>query len=189
MKKAASLLLLALLTPTLQGCFPVVAAGVGAGTLMASDRRTSGAYIEDESIENKSVSLVKKEYDKSVHVNITSFNRHVLLTGEVPTEAAKADIGRLAASVENVRGITNELTVGMQSSVSARSNDALITSNVKTRFIGDNRFHANDVKVITEANVVYLMGLVYRKEGDAAAEIASESKGVDRVVKVFEYMD
>lgn len=183
-----SLLALALLG-ALQGCVaPVI---VGAGALMVADRRTSGAYVEDEAIENKALNEILTKYKKNqnIHINVTSYNRHALLTGEVPDEAIKADIGRIVANQQNVKGSTNELTISGLSSLTSRSSDAIITSNVKARFVGSQAFHANHVKVITENGTVFLMGLVCQPEADAATEIASTTGGAQRVVKVFEYIE
>lgn len=184
-----TLLLLALLTGALQGCFPVVAAGVGAGALMANDRRTSGAYIEDEAIENKALTRISAQYKDRVHVNVTSFNRNVLISGEAPDEATKAGIGRIVAGIENVRNMNNELAISGVSSLTSRSSDALITSNVKFRFVNAKRFEADHVKVVTENGRVFLMGIVTRAEADAATELASTTSGVQHVVRLFEYLD
>ncbi|HEX5364020.1 MAG TPA: BON domain-containing protein [Gallionella sp.] len=183
-----SLLLLALLAGSLQGCFPVIAAGVGTGVSMAQDRRTSGAYIEDEAIEDKAVDRIGKRYKDGVHVNVTSFNRTVLVTGEVLSESAKAEIGKLVGGIENVRNVTNELAVSGVSSLTSRSSDSLVTSNVKIRFMRDKRFNAEHVKVVTENGTVYLMGIVTRAEADMATEIASTTSGVMRVTRLFEYL-
>jgi osmotically-inducible protein OsmY len=174
--------------PLLQGCFPIVATGVGAGAAMVSDRRSSGAYVEDEAIEWKVSSRIRERFGDAVHVNVTSYNRIVLLTGETPSEAIRSELGGVASGVENVRGIVNEVAVGGNSTLSARANDTLITSNVKARFVDAQRFAAHVVKVVSEANVVFLLGLVTRAEGDEAAQIASTSKGVRKVVRVFEYI-
>lgn len=187
--RIAGLLLILLVSGLMQGCFPVVAAGVGTGTMMAQDRRTSGAYVEDLAIQTKMFERIMKEYKDDVHTNVNSFNRTVLITGEVPNEAVKKEIGRLVSSIENVRGINNELTISGVSSMTSRSNDSLITSNVKLRFVNDPRFSANHVKVVTENGNVYLMGIVKREEAAAAADVAGTTKGVQRVVKVFEYLD
>lgn len=184
-----TILLILMFSASLQGCFPVVAAGAGAGVLMAQDRRTSGAYVEDEAIEAKSFDRIGKQFKDSVHVNVTSFNRSALITGEVPNAEAKAQVERIVANILNVVKTHNELVIAGNSSLTARSNDALITSNVKLRFIGDKRFSANHIKVTTERGVVYLMGIVNRAEGRAAAEVASGSKGVSSVVELFEYVD
>lgn len=184
-----SLLLLVLVSGSLQGCFPVVAAGVGTGIMMAQDRRTSGTYIEDEAIEDKATGIIDKQYKNTVHVNVTSFNRNVLISGEVPSEAVKTEIGKLVSGVENVRNLNNELVVSGISSLTSRGSDSLITSNVKLRFVNDKRFSADHVKVITENGTVFLMGIVKRAEADAATEVASTTGGVQHVVKLFEYLD
>lgn len=184
-----NILFVLLLSASLQGCFPVVAAGAGAGALMAQDRRTSGAYVEDEAIETKAFDRIGKQFKDTVHVNVTSYNRNVLITGEVPDETAKAQVERIVANILNVGKIYNELTVAGLSSLASRSNDSLITSNVKVRFVSDKRFSANSVKVVTENGTVYLMGIVNHAEAQAAAEVASGSKGVSRVVELFEYVE
>ncbi len=174
--------------PLLQGCFPVVATGVSAGAAMVADRRTSGAYVEDESIEWKVASRIRERFGDAVHVNVTSYNRNVLLTGEASNDTVRSQLDSIVAGVENVRGVINEVAVGPNSTLTARGNDALITSNVKARFLDARRFAAHNVKVVTEANVVFLLGIVTRAEADAAAEIARTSKGVSKVVRVFEYV-
>jgi osmotically-inducible protein OsmY len=174
--------------PLLQGCFPVVATGVGAGAMMIADRRSSGTYVEDEGIEWKAAGRLREQFGTINHINVTSYNRNVLLTGEVQNETVRAEAERIIAGVENVRGIINELAIGPASSMSARANDGLITSNVKARFVDGQTFSANHIKVITEANVVFLMGLVTRAEADAASNIASTSQGVRKVVRVFDYI-
>jgi osmotically-inducible protein OsmY len=180
------LLALALLAPLLQACFPLAVTGVGAAALMATDRRTTGIYVEDENIEWKIVAAVKEE-GTGGHVNATSFNRRVLLTGEVPTEAVRKRLEERVKALPNVREVVNELQVAGASSVASRGNDALITSNVKARMVNHPNFYPNHVKVVTEAGVVYLLGLVTQQEADAAVEVARTTSGVARVVKVFEY--
>jgi len=188
--RIVSLLLLTLLTGALQGCFPVVATGVGAGALMIADRRSSGAYIDDEAIEIKASDRIGKKYkdNKSVHVNVTSFNRNVLLSGEVPNDSVKSDIADMVKTVDNVRNVSNELAVAGVSSLTSRSSDTLITSDVKLRFAQDKRFDANHVKVVTENGTVFLMGLVCEPEATAATALASTTGGVQRVVHLFEYI-
>jgi osmotically-inducible protein OsmY len=182
-------LILVAVLGSLQGCFPVIAAGVGTGALMAADRRTTGTYIEDEGIEDKATNLIGIKYKDTVHVNVTSFNRHVLVTGETPNEETKTDIAKIIASVANVKAVSNELVVSGKTGLTSRSSDTIITGDVKMRFINNKIFQPDHVKVITENGVVFLMGLVYHKEADAATEIASTTSGVQRVVKVFEYLD
>lgn len=184
-----SLLLLVLVSGSLQGCFPVVAAGVGTGAMMAQDRRTSGAYVEDQAIELKAGERIGKQFTSNVHVNVTSYNRNVLISGEASTEAVKAEIGKIVSSVENVRSVNNELTISGITSLTSRGSDSLITSNLKLRFVNNNRFNAEHVKVVTENGTVFLMGIVKHAEADAATEDASTTSGVQRVVKMFEYLD
>jgi osmotically-inducible protein OsmY len=183
-------LLMAIVLGAMQGCFPIVATGIGAGALLSSDRRTAGIIIEDQNIENKALGQITAQYNDTVHVNVTSFNRRVLITGQVPNETVKADIGKIVSSLTNVKAVNNELQISALADLSWRSNDALITSNVKLRFINNSReFQADHVKVVTENSSVFLMGLVYHKEAEAAADIASTSRSVERVVKMFEYLD
>ena len=174
----------------LSGCVPlVVGAGVVAGATVATDRRTTGTQVDDEVIEDKaSLAIQEKFKGDAFHINVTSYNGIVLLTGEVPAEQAKADIEQTVRSNPKVRAIQNELVVGPATDLGSRSNDTLITSKVKARFVESNKFQINHVKVVTERGVVYLMGIVTHQEGDAAAQIASTTEGVQRVVKVFEYI-
>jgi len=178
----------AAILPVLQGCFPLVAGGVGAGAVMVADRRTSGSYVEDEGIEWRGSSALRDRLGDAVHVNVTSFNRNVLLTGEAPTEGHRAEAERVISQVSNVRGITNEIQVSGIASLTSRSNDAVITSKVKARFVDAGTFGANHVKVVTEASTVYLLGLVTRREADAATQVARTTSGVRKVVRVFEYI-
>jgi osmotically-inducible protein OsmY len=185
------LLAMLLITPFLIGCLPMFAIGTaaGTGTYISEDRRTSGMFIEDEGIELKSARRIHQQYGDSVHINITSFNRIVLLTGEVPTAAAKADIEKLIMGVDNVRRIHNELAVAGNSSLASRSNDVLITSKVKARFLAERKFQINHVKIVTENGIVYLLGMVTHQEAENAAKISSSTAGVRKVVKVFEYLN
>lgn len=183
-----SLLLLALAggLSTLPACVPLVAGGVGAGVLMATDRRSSGTYIEDEGIELKAVNRVSEKFGDRVHLNVTSFNRKALLTGEAPSQEIKDEVERLALAVPNIQGVSNELRVAAPSSFSDRSNDTWITSKVKGRFVDANRFAPNHVKVTTEAGTVYLLGIVTQREANAAVEVARTTAGVRKVVSIFE---
>ncbi|MFI4922124.1 MAG: BON domain-containing protein [Burkholderiales bacterium] len=184
---------LALIIAALQGCVAVVATtAAGGGVLVAEDRRTNSAMVEDESIELKAQSRITenfKQYSNTIHVNVTSYDHNVLITGEVPSEEVKSGIEKTVKDIQNVRSITNELVVAEPTSWGSRSNDTLITSNVKSRFIEARKFQANWVKVVTENKVVYLMGIVNHTEADDAAKIASTTSGVEKVVKVFEYTD
>jgi osmotically-inducible protein OsmY len=179
----------ALAALSLGGCVPVmVAGGVAVTASVATDRRTTGTQLDDEVIEDKTSLTIQQRFKGDFHVNVTSYNGIVLLTGEVPTEQAKADIEQLVRSTPKVRAVQDELVVGPWTDLASRSNDSLITSKVKARFVDSNKFQINHVKVVTERGVVYLMGVVTRDEGNAAAEIASTTEGVQRVVKVFEYI-
>ena len=172
----------------LSACVPVmIAAGAGGAALVATDRRTTGAQVEDESIELKIVNQANTRFGDRIHLNVTSYNGIVLLTGEAPDPGTVASIGNLARSTEKVRSIQDALVVAPSSGLSARTNDSYITSKVKARFVEASKFAPNAVKVVTERNVVYLMGIVTRQEGNAAGEIAANTTGVVRVVKVFEY--
>ena len=172
----------------LAGCVPVLIAGAAGGAAMvATDRRSAGAQVDDESIELKITTQASSEFGERIHLNVTSFNGVVLLTGEVPDQAALASIGNLAKNTEKVRVVHNEMVIGPNSDFSARSNDTYITSKVKTRMLEANKFPPNAVKVVTERSVVYLLGIDSKEEGDAAAEIAATTAGVARVVKFFQY--
>lgn len=184
-----SQLLLALVTVTsLSACAPAVVGGAAAGGVMAADRRTSGAYVEDEAIEWKTSTQINKELGDKVHINVTSFNRNVLLTGEAFDEASKGKAEAIAKAVENIRSVTNELRVAPTSSLATRSNDTYLTTKVKANMVKADRFSPNLVKVVTENSEVFLMGMVTHKEADDAAEIARSTEGVQKVVKVFEYV-
>jgi osmotically-inducible protein OsmY len=174
------------LIPVLAGCFGAVAVSAGAGALVLSDRRISETYLTDEGIEIRIGNRVREQFGEKVHVNATSYNRMVLLTGEVPDLATKAEVEKIASLAPNVKSISNELALAGASSFGGRSNDTYITSKVKARFVDANKFAANHVKVVTEAGVVFLLGLVTQAEANAAVEIARTTGGVQKVVRVFE---
>lgn len=188
MNKTLNLIATLILASQITSCVPVVVGGAAAGGAMASDRRTSGVYIEDENIELKATKSVNDALGESSHVNITSYKGNVLLTGEVANENAKSQAENLVKATASVRNITNELVIGPKSSIGSRANDAYLTSKVKAQFVSENRFQANHVKVVTENSVVYLIGFVTQQEAEAATEIARNTSGVNKVVKVFEYM-
>jgi osmotically-inducible protein OsmY len=187
--RVVSVLLLVLVSGSLQGCFPVVAVGVGAGVMLAQDRRTRDAMIEDQQIETMAAERVDKQLKSVMHVNVTSYNHNVLISGEVPDERTKMEIENIISAIEEVRNVYNELAVSSTSSLASRSNDGLVTSNIKLRFVNDKRFNADQIKVVTENGTVYLMGLVKHDEADAASDVTSTTKGVQRVVRLFEYLD
>ena len=184
--KIARLAALVICIPLLGGCVGAAVVGAGAGALMIADRRTSEVYIADQGLELRANSRISDKYGDKVHVNATSYNRMMLLTGEVPTAEIKADVEKIAAGVPDVKSIANELAIAGPSSFGVRSNDSYITSKVKARFIDAGKFSANVVKVVTEAGVVFLLGIVTQGEADAAVEIARTTGGVLKVVRVFE---
>ena len=184
-----TLILAVALSTQLTACVPVVVGGAAAGGAMAADRRTSGTYIEDQAIELKAGKAISDNLKDNVHANVTSYNRQVLITGEVSDEANKKKAESLVKPIENVASIKNYLEIAKKSSLSTRTNDAYITSKVKANFLKENKFAANYVKVVTESGTVYLLGLVTHKEADYAVEIARSIGGVKTVVKVFEYID
>jgi osmotically-inducible protein OsmY len=170
----------------LSGC-PAAIVGAGALTYgVAEDRRTSGTMIDDDNIETRVSRGVRERYGENTHVNVTSFNRSVLLTGEVPEDARKADIEKLAQGAGNVRNIANELQVGPPSSLGARANDSYITTKVKGRILDSNKVNPIHVKVVTEAGVVYLMGIVTEQEAADAVDVARNTGGVIKVVRIFD---
>ena len=178
--------LMATLVPVLGGCFGAAVVGVGAGALMAADRRISESYLADEGIELRAGSRISEQHGSNAHVNVTSYNRRVLLTGEAPDAAAKANIEKIVAGVPNVKAVINELQVASASSIGNRSNDTFITSKVKARFVDAGKFSSHLVKVVTEAGSVFLLGIVTQAEADSAVEVARTTAGVQRVVRVFE---
>lgn len=189
MKIITKLFLTTALLSQLAACVPVVVGGVATGGAAAADRRTSGIFVEDEGIELKAVKKMESNLGEQSHVNVTSFNRNVLLTGEVPDQERLSKAESLLKEIANIRAVTNEIVIAPKTTIGSRSNDTYITSKVKTKFITENKFPANYVKVVTENSVVYLMGIVTHAEGEAAVEIARNTDGVSKVVKVFEYMD
>jgi osmotically-inducible protein OsmY len=189
MRHARTLALLAplLLSGALAGCIELAAVGAGTAVLSAQDRRTTGAQIEDEGIELRASNYISQNYGDRVHVNVTSYDRSVLLTGEVPDAKTRAAIEKMVAGLPNVRGITNDLQIAGNSSLSSRASDATITGKVKARFLDAGKFSPLSVKVVTEASVVYLLGIVTEREAGDAVEIARTTGGVRKVVKIFEY--
>lgn len=173
---------------SLQGCAEMVIGTAVMGTLAATDRRTFGAQTEDKAIVLKGETRVSRLVGNAGHVNVNSFNRRVLLTGEVRDEAMKAAVEREIADIEGVVSIVNDLAVMGGSSLTSRSNDTLITGKVKAAFIDTKDLYVNSIKVVTERGAVYLMGRVTQREGDLATDVARKVGGVQKVVKVFEYI-
>jgi osmotically-inducible protein OsmY len=174
------------------GCVPLIVGGVATGVLVADDRRTSGTVVDDQNIELRVANEISTQFGKVSNANVTCYNRVLLITGEATTEQARAGIEKVARAQAGVRHVQNELRIAAPSSLSARSSDSFITGRVKARIVDnqargkDPRVQANHVKVVTEAGVVYLMGLLTAAEADQAAEIARTTSGVTRVVRVFE---
>jgi len=156
------------------------------GTLMATDRRTTGTQVEDEGIEMRTASRIRETLGDRVHVNVTSYNRQVLLTGEVPTDADGQKVEQIAQGVDNVRSVVNDLGVMPASSLTQRSRDAFISTKVRASLVDAKDLSANAFKVVTERDVVYLMGRVTQREAKRSAEIARGVDGVRKVVRVFE---
>ena len=169
-------------------CAPVMIGGMVGTAMVASDRRTSGIQLEDEGIEMRSASAMRENFGSNVHTNITSYNRQVLITGEVPTARERQQIEQLIGRVENVRTVVNELAVGPASSMGDRSSDVLISARVKAAMVDSDDVFASIYKVVTERGTVYLMGRVTQREANRATEIARGVSGVKRVVRVFEYI-
>jgi osmotically-inducible protein OsmY len=183
-----TLLVVMVLDLGLSGCAPAMLGGMVGGAMVASDRRTSGTQLEDEGIELRSASAVRENFGSNVHANITSYNRQVLMTGQVPTARERQQLEQLIGRVENVRSVVNELAVGPVSSVGERSSDVLISARVKAAMVDSEDVFASIYKVVTERGTVYLMGRVTQREANRATDIARSVGGVKRVVRVFEYI-
>ena len=185
-RTACTLLAAAALAAGLSACAPLVVGGAVMGGMMATDRRTTGTQVEDEGIELRAVNRIRETLGDRAHVNVTSFNRQVLLTGEVPTAQDRATVDQIVAGVNNVRSVVNDLAVMPSTSLGQRSNDVLITGKVRASFVDAKDVFASAYKVVTERNVVYLMGLATPREATRATEIARGVGGVSKVVRVFE---
>jgi osmotically-inducible protein OsmY len=178
----------ALLSGALTACVPLIVGGaaVAGGSLLATDRRTSGAQLEDEGIELRALSRIRSNVGDRVHVNLTSYNRQVLLTGEVPSAQDKQLVEQIVSRVENVNSVVNELAVMGNSSLRERSSDVLITGNVKARLLDARDLQSNVFKVVTERGTTYLMGRVTQREADRATAVVRATTGVQKVVRIFE---
>ncbi|BDT69638.1 hypothetical protein os1_38290 [Comamonadaceae bacterium OS-1] len=174
---------------SLSACVPLVIGGAAVGgAFVATDRRTSGAQLEDEGIELRANNRIGQSMGENAHVNVTSYNRQVLLTGEVPTAADQQKLQDLVLKVENVRSVVNEVGVLGASSLSQRSSDTLVTGKVKATLVDAKDVQSNTFKVITERGTVYLMGRVSMREADRATELARSVSGVQKVVRVFDIL-
>ena len=170
----------------LGACAPLVVGGFVGGAMVATDRRTSGTQLEDEGIELRSANRIREMVGDRVHVNVTSYNRQVLLTGEVPNDRDRQYLAKLISEVDNVRSVVNELAVMPASSLGDRSTDALITGKIKASMLDSKDIFASAYKVVTERGNVYLMGRVTQREANRATDIARTVGGVKKVVRVFE---
>ncbi len=170
----------------LTGCFPLVAGGMVTGALVASDRRTTGTVAEDQGIEVKAANRIQDSLGDRAHVNVTSYNRQVLITGEVPSAQDKQLVERIVGNVENVRNVVNELNIMGNSSLTQRSSDSLVTGRVKARLVDAQDLFANSFKVVTEHGTTYIMGRVTQREANRATEIIRGTDGVQRLVRVLE---
>jgi osmotically-inducible protein OsmY len=191
MSKLKALILLIMPVILLQGCAAAVVTGAATGAAVVHDRRSAGTVLDDQSIEIKVSTILysnKKIYDQS-HVNATSYNGVVLLTGETPNENLKQQVTKEVQTIANVRRVHNELLIAAPSSLPSRSSDAWITSKIKAKLTADEYIDPFFIKVVTEHGVVYLLGLVSRAEAERVVGIVSQSAGVQRVVKIFEYTD
>jgi len=184
-------LFIVLIYPVLYGCAAAVVGGAATGANVAIDRRTTGTFIEDEAIELKAVKAFynDKEINEQAHINVTSYNTVVLLTGEAPTEEIRTRIINIVRNIPKVKHVHNEITIAAPSALVSRSSDTLITGKVKSKLITDKTLNGLNIKVVTEKGVVYLMGIVSRAEADVATNIARQTGGVQKVVKLFEYTD
>jgi osmotically-inducible protein OsmY len=189
--KAAGIAIFLLGVPVIQGCFGVVATGTAASAVAAQDRRTPGTFIDDELIELKVLAAIldDERMSSQTHINATSVNGLVLLTGEAPGESLRTRITEIARGITKVRAVQNEIALEAPSTLIARASDTVVTGKVKAALLQDRELNAARVKVVTEGGIVYLMGLLKPDEADRATEISRRVAGVQRVVKVMEYIE
>jgi osmotically-inducible protein OsmY len=174
---------------SLNACVPLVAGGMLTGAFIAADRRTSGTLLEDKEIILRIENRISAKYKDDAHINVNSFNRIVLLTGEVKNDEVRTGVEQIAKAAENVRSVVNESAVVITSSYADRSRDTYLAEKIRARYITDGHFQASVVSTVVERQEVFLMGLVTPAEGEDAARVASYTSGVTRVVKLFEYLD
>ena len=180
---------LAVLTAVqLSACAPLMFGGVIGGAMVASDRRTTGIQVEDEGIEQRGASAMRENFGSKEHINITSYNRQVLITGEVSSELTRTQVEQLIGKVQNVRAVVNELVVAPASTASDRASDVLLVAKVKASMVDSEDVFANVYKVVAERGTIYLMGRVTQREAKRATDVVRGVNGVKRVVRVFEYI-
>ncbi|MBU4423349.1 MAG: BON domain-containing protein [Gammaproteobacteria bacterium] len=185
-RTACTLLAAAALAAGLSACAPLVVGGAVMGGMMAADRRTTGTQVEDEGIELRAANRIREVLGDRPHVNVTSYNRQVLLTGEVPTAQDRATVEQIVAGVNNVRSVVNDLAVMPGSTLGQRSNDVLISGKVRASLVDAKDITSSAFKVVTERGAVYLMGMATAREAARGTEIARGVSGVTKVVRVFE---
>ena len=186
--KFAKVALALLAALQLSACAPLMFGGVIGGAMVASDRRTAGIQVEDEGIEQRSATAIRENFGSKEHINITSYNRQVLITGEVSNDTVRSQTEQLIGRVQNVRSVVNELVIGPASSMGDRSNDVLLVAKVKAAMVDSEDVFANVFKVVGERGTVYLMGRVTQREAKRATDVVRGVSGVKRVVRVFEYI-
>ena len=182
LRTTGAVLLLAL---SMSACAPILVASVAGSALVATDRRTSGTQLEDETIELRASSKVRDMFGEKVHVNVTSYNRQVLLTGEVPSDKERQAVAGIVEKVENVKSVVNELSVMPNASLGSRSNDLVVTGKIKASLVDSRDLFANAFKVVTERNTVYLMGRVTQREADSATQVIRNVSGVNKVCLLY----
>ena len=188
-KSTASLLSTLVMCLGLASCAaPLMFGGVIGGAMVASDRRSTGIQVEDEGIEQRSATAIRENFGSKEHINITSYNRQVLITGEVSNDTVRRQVESLIGRVENVRAVVNELAIGPASSTGDRASDALLVAKVKASMVDTEDVFANVYKVVGERGTVYLMGRVTQREAKRATDVVRGVSGVKRVVRVFEYI-
>lgn len=190
-RRAYSILLFCCSCISLQGCAPVIVGGVAAGAAVAQDSRTTGTVVDDEAIELKAGQAIRRDEElrRRTHISFTSYNNMVLVSGEAPTEELKERVIERIRGIPKVRRVYDEITIAAPSSLTSRSSDTLLTASVKGKLLTIRNFDGTRIKVVTEKGVVFLMGLVTRREGGIAAEASRQVSGVQKVVKLFEYTD
>ena len=185
-RTVCTVLAVSALAAGLSACAPLIIGGAVVGGVMAVDRRTAGTQVEDEGIELRSANRIRETLGDRVHVNVTSYNRQVLLTGEARSAQDRQTVEQIVSGVENVRSVVNDLAVMPNTTLSQRSNDTFITGKVRASLVDAKDISANSFKVVTERNIVYLMGRVSQREANRATDVARGVTGVSKVVRVFE---
>lgn len=181
-----TLVLAASTLTTLTACFPLAVGGAVVGSMVATDRRTTGTVVEDEGIELRATSRIREALGERGHVNVASYNRQVLLTGEVPSAQDKQLVEQIVTGVDNVRHIVNELAVMGNSTLTQRSSDSLVTGRVKASLVDAKELSANAFKIVTERGTTYVMGRVTAREAKMATDVISSTSGVQKVVRILE---